>query len=107
MPHMWYDRQGNSLNGDYEIIEKYLTDMDYKIVAKDDVGDTTVSTVWLGLDHAFGGGPPVIFETLLFGGDYDGEMWRYQTEDQALKNHTSIVNALEAGEDPNAYEGDD
>ena len=25
-----------------------------------------LSTVWLGLDHSWGGGPPLIFETMLF-----------------------------------------
>lgn len=36
-----------------------------------------VSTVFLGLDHSFTGGPPLLFETLVFGGHLDGEMERY------------------------------
>ena len=37
-----------------------------------------VSTVFLGLDHAFqSDGPPVLWETLILGGVLDGSMWRY------------------------------
>jgi hypothetical protein len=28
-----------------------------------------LSTIWMGMDHAFGGGPPLIFETMLFAPD--------------------------------------
>jgi len=48
-----------------------------------------VSTVWLGLDHSFGGdGPPLIFETMIF--DRRGESIscdRYATEVEALAGH--------------------
>lgn len=47
-----------------------------RIVAKTAVGDQSVSTVFLGLDHSFGGGPPLLFETMIFGGHEDQE---YQT----------------------------
>jgi hypothetical protein len=47
-----------------------------------------VSTVWLGLDHGFGyTDRPLIFETMIFGGDYDEEQWRYATLDEALEGH--------------------
>ena len=36
-----------------------------------------VSTVWLGINHNFLGGRPLIFETMLFFGDDSiGDMWR-------------------------------
>ena len=31
------------------------------------IGDVTVSTTFLGLNHAFGGGKPVLWETMIFG----------------------------------------
>jgi hypothetical protein len=50
--------------------------------------DVFVSTVWLGLDHGFGyTDRPLIFETMIFGGDYDGGEWRYSTLDEALEGH--------------------
>jgi hypothetical protein len=53
-----------------------------------------VSTVWLGLDHSFGGqGPPLIFETMVFGGDAAvGEYQeRYSTEQEALEGHQRAI----------------
>jgi hypothetical protein len=51
-----------------------------------------VSTVWLGLDHNWSReGPPIIFETMTFGGRYDQEQMRYATEDQAQKGHREAV----------------
>jgi hypothetical protein len=55
-----------------------------------------VSTVWLGLDHSFFGGPPLIFETMIFGGDRDTDlmMWRYSTADEAMRGHVRAVRFL-------------
>lgn len=50
----------------------------------------TISTTFLGLDHQFGDGPPLIFETLVFGGDYDGEMERYSTIAEAKEGHRAF-----------------
>jgi hypothetical protein len=49
-----------------------------------------VSTVWLGLDHSFMGGPPMIFETMIFVDDGSFEdlyCARYSTREQALAGH--------------------
>lgn len=53
-------------------------------------GDTEVSTVFLGVNHQFGDGPPLIFETMVFGGDYDGECCRYSTWEQAEGGHAEM-----------------
>jgi hypothetical protein len=63
-------------------------------------GTVRVSTVWLGLDHSFGGPVPLIFETLVFGGRHDGFMLRYPTEDQARAMHDQIVAAVRRGRRP-------
>jgi len=66
-------------------------------VADTYIGEYWVSTVWLGTDHSFGSGPPLIFETMIFvrtEGDtrvgaegFDGWMDRYATEAAALAGH--------------------
>jgi len=51
-----------------------------------------VSTVFLGLDHNFmGKGPPIVFETMVFGGPFNHTMWRYATWDEAVKGHEELV----------------
>ena len=49
-----------------------------------------VSTVFLGLDHGWGEGPPQIFETLVFGGEHDGDMDRYATWEEAEAGHAAM-----------------
>ena len=55
------------------------------------VGDNGVrmSTVFLGLDHSFGfsGGPPLLFETMIFGGEHDEYCDRYSTWAEAEVGH--------------------
>jgi hypothetical protein len=38
-------------------------------VALDVIGNTEISTVFLSLDHAFGGGPPILWETMVIKGE--------------------------------------
>ena len=55
-----------------------------------------VSTIFLGLDHRFvGGGPPLLFETMIFGGERDGAQWRYATWDEAIMGHDAAVDGLD------------
>jgi hypothetical protein len=65
-------------------------------VAKDKVGDASVSTVFLGLDHAFGDRPPVLWETMIFGGPHDGYQERYTSRADAILGHAKAV-ALAGG----------
>jgi len=63
-------------------------------VAMDMVGDVRVSTVFLGIDHNWLlGGPPVLWETMIFGGPHDGEMWRYASREAAEAGHAATVEA--------------
>lgn len=53
-----------------------------------------VSTVFMGLDHRFGDdGPPLIFETMVFGGDEEvgGYQERYSTEKDAIYGHQRAI----------------
>lgn len=46
-----------------------------------------VSTVFLGLDHSFGQGPPLLWETMIFGGPHNQYQDRYSTYDEAMAGH--------------------
>jgi len=51
-----------------------------------------VSTIFMGLDHRhFGKGPPILFETMIFGGPLDQHMWRYASWDDAITGHKAAV----------------
>lgn len=52
-----------------------------------------VSTVFLGLNHSFGNGEPLWFETMVFPEKEMGEldMDRYTTWEQAEKGHKAMV----------------
>ncbi len=71
---------------------------DPKRVAFTKVGETDISTVFLSIDHQFGDGPPILFETLVFGGDLDGEMDRYSTWEAAERGHAVMVRRVTEGD---------
>lgn len=71
-------------------------DSDWRRVAKTEIGaeigaDIVVSTVFLRLDHRFGSGPPVLFETMVFGGPLGEEQDRYCTHEEAKAGHMAMV----------------
>ena len=68
-----------------------------KRVAETQVGEARISTVFLSVDHSFGEGPPVLFETMIFGGPHASHQWRYSTWDDAVAGHGSITSALQNG----------
>lgn len=52
----------------------------------------SISTVFLGIDHSFQSGPPVLFETMVFGDDgEDVDTWRYHTWTEAEAGHELLV----------------
>ncbi len=93
----FYDRKGRPM----ELMEwARAVESDGKVVAQDTIDDQRVSTVWLGLDHRSDDGPPLIFETMIFGGPHDQYCDRYSTEEMALAGHNRTVAALREGRDP-------
>lgn len=61
-------------------------------VARTQVSDDVfVSTIFLGLDHSFSGGDPILWETLIFGGPHHGDGSRYTTREDALAGHERFV----------------
>ncbi len=65
-------------------------------VASDQIGGVIVSTVFLGLDHSFVGGAPVLFETMVFSGPLDGETNRYCTWEEAEIGHAAMVRRVDS-----------
>lgn len=60
------------------------------------VGRDIVSTAFLGIDHSFrdDDGPPVLFETMIFGSRLDGEQHRSCTYEEAMRQHHYAVLCL-------------
>jgi len=92
----YHDRQGNSITR-----EAWVAAMKDNRVALDQVGPYQVSTVWLGIDHGFGHGAPLIFETMVFGGGGRTDLTerfsnRYTTEAAAIQGHANIVGMVQA-----------
>ena len=68
-----------------------------RTIQRDFFGPVMVSTVFLPFDHSFGGDGPVLFETMIFDGEYDGYQKRYKTYDEAVEGHKvacDLVNRL-------------
>jgi len=65
-----------------------------KAVKQELIGDVRVSTVFLGLNHSYEGGDPVLWETMVFEGDYDGYQERYTSYEDALRNHEFVVEMI-------------
>lgn len=63
-------------------------------VNRTDIGNILVSTVFLCIDHSFGGGVPVLFETMIFGGKLDGHQQRYSCYEAAEKGHKLICDMV-------------
>lgn len=62
-----------------------------RIIAKTYIENVHISTVFLGLDHGFGRGRPILFETMIFGGELDGYQERYATYFDAEIGHLEAV----------------
>jgi hypothetical protein len=76
---------------------KWLSEDRKRVIVKQDIiGEVKVSTVFLGLNHAYlGQGAPLIFETMIFGGPEDGYQDRCTTWQQAEKMHETALKLLE------------
>jgi hypothetical protein len=74
---------------------KWLQTTDQRRVAFTTTRTAEVSTVFLGLNHQYGSGPPLLFETMIFGGTHDGYSDRYATWDEAEAGHARAVTLAE------------
>ena len=74
-------------------------------------GGRFISTVFLGMnanqiDTLIGGEQPMLFETMVFGGEFDQRMWRYSSYGEAKRGHWIIVDQIRAGVRPNVEFGE-
>ena len=87
------------------IVQKTVLDLQGNLVHTKDVKYTEchavaadqleISTVFLGIDHSFGGGKPVLFETMCFSGSYtDLYCRRYRTWDRAYQGHFELLERI-------------
>ena len=77
---------------------KWFEDDSERRVALTEIDGVSVSTVFLGLDHSFGGGTPILFETMIFGGEYDDYQERYHTLEEAQAGHEKAVSLVKMEE---------
>jgi hypothetical protein len=69
-----------------------------RLVRSTEIQGIYVSTVFLGLDHNFGGGPPLVFETMVFDkNDEGGYCERCSTWAQAEIQHTRACEIVREG----------
>lgn len=65
-----------------------------RITAHTDIGEVSVSTVFIGIDHNFGEGEPLLWETMIFGSDkkeIENYQERYATLKEAEKGHKKAI----------------
>lgn len=70
---------------------QWMQDSPERIVARTKVNDVLLSTIFLGLDHSFGGPVPLLFETMVMNGPRKGEMSRAGTYDEAVIQPHAMV----------------
>lgn len=96
-----YGRDGKPIH-DLEAIAEDANDPKYWVIARTTLPDGKfVSTIWLGLDHNAGEGPPLIFETMVFPSEKnprDLNMQRYATIEEARAGHEAMVKKWGGGE---------
>jgi hypothetical protein len=108
---IWFDRFGRPIT--FRQWAELLENLEYKFVGDfyTDDGKWRVSTVWLGIDSGFNmGGPPMLFETMVFWHgqgriprrkrDWDQSCVRYQTFAEAEQGHAATVTNVKAGRSP-------
>ncbi len=97
---MWYKLDENNIPIECNIREHIAwldKNPERKAVKQNDIGNIYVSTVFIGLDHGWKTGIPVLWETMIFGGKYDGYQKRYTSHEDALIGHEIANNLAKKG----------
>lgn len=93
----WYilDDEDKPIRSTIDDYSKWLQENpERKAVKQEHVGDVYISTVFLGLDHSWNEGKPVLWETMIFGGEHDQYMDRYSSVEGALQGHEHALNLV-------------
>ena len=89
------DENHNHIPVDLMTWGRWFGDIKNRRVAEDKIGKVKVSTVFMGTDHNFSDdGPPLLYETMIFGGKRNDEQERYSTWDEAIAGHKRIVKEI-------------
>lgn len=93
--HMYYNRDGTPQEDGLEW-SRMFQNSDRRVALDKLPNGIEVSTVFLGVNHAFDrSAPPLIFESIAFGPDRsDVGMERYTTEEQARCGHKKMVHKM-------------
>lgn len=87
---------GNSLGETVDSWNKWMMKNNLKVKV-DTIGGCKISTVFLGLDHNYSmKGPPLLFETMVFGGPRDQLMFRSSSRKYAEADHERAIQEVKA-----------
>jgi len=96
LSHFILDEKNNVIPVELLVWAKWLEHAgEQRIVEQTNIGKKgriSVLTVFLGLNHRLNNeGPPLLFETMVFGGEWDQETDRYSTWKEAENGHKKMV----------------
>ena len=94
---MWYILDENNKPVESSAIEYLMWEEENptkRIVKQDNIGDIRISTVFLGLDHSFISDKPILWETMIFGGEQDQYQKRYTSYEDALTGHQKALDLI-------------
>lgn len=101
LDNMFYVFDKNHLPVESNIVSasKFIEDIDNRRTAYIEMMGHRVSTVFMVYSHSFSGGPPVLWETMIFKGDGWGEVCcdRYTSYEDALNGHGKAIRWLMEG----------
>ena len=95
-----YILEGNTPKAVEDIFEwaKWFETADRHVAETHLSNNVRISTVFLGLDHSFSGGEPILFETMIFGGEHNNYQERYSTWEEAEAGHEKAVSLAQGSE---------
>lgn len=102
MQHRYYKLVGRNVVPTMSVEEAFNCE---RRIALTEINGVQISTVFLWLNHAFDDGPPLLFETMVFGGPLSEEQDRCSTYDEAEAMHERMcarVRESIAGDDAEA-----
>ena len=101
MKHIYYkiNKAGEVVpcDNDDPFSDRDFKDSLVRQVGIDVIGRVIVSSIFLSVDHNFfDDGEPILFETMVFNGVYNGMQKRYSTWEAAEKGHEEILKQVSA-----------
>ena len=66
-----------------------------RIIQHNLINGILISTVFLGLDHNYDAGPPLLWETMIFDLYHEDPQWRYTSHESALKGHQRAIRKVD------------